>query len=337
MYNREKEIVDNAVKRLEEATGFRTTLHYNERTNKADAILRIGNDDYQIEFNVEVKLFLNRAGLGLIVNQLRGKRGIPLLITEFVNPVLMETIENHKINFIDTAGNALIKVPPLFIKIKGNRLEKEHKVRIQKRTFNPAALQVIFTLLCNPGIEKRTIRVIGENAGVATGTVYNTIHELKEQGYLLTANFQRYKLINKEELLERWVTFYPEKLKHKYLIDIYEINEDQINNLQLMNYDALWGGEEAAAKLTNYLVPFIYTIYIDDRQGEFILRNRLRKNPQGNLILMQKFWKFKNNEYPELTHPILVYADLVATGDPRNIETAKIIYEKEIVRYFQEN
>ena len=65
-------------------------------------------------------------------------------------------------------------------------------------------------------------------------------------------------------------------------------------------------------------------------------RNRLKRDANGNLILMKKFWNF-NNEFPGMTHPILTYADLLATGDPRNIETAKIIYEKDIVRYIKED
>ena len=126
-------------------------------------------------------------------------------------------------------------------------------------------------------------------------------------------------------------------MKPKYFINKYKIAEEQFNNLQLENFNALWGGEGAAAKLTNYLRPFIYTVYIGDRQGEFILKNQLTKDPKGKLVLMKKFWNFENNEYPGITHPILIYADLLATGDPRNIETAKIIYEKDIVRYIRED
>lgn len=337
MQNKEKEIINKAVRLLEETTGFKTALHFYEHIEKPEAVLVIGNNDYQIEFYVEVKLFVNNARLGIIRNQLRGIRGIPLLITEYVNPNLMETMEVNGINFIDATGNALIKVPPLFIKFKGNKLDEKNKIRIPKRTFNAAALQVVFTLLCNPGLENRTIRIIEKNTGVATGTVYNTIQELIEQGYIIERNFQRYKLINKKDLLERWVTYYPEKLKPKYFIDRYNIMEDQINNLELGKYDALWGGEEAAARLTNYLRPFLFTIYIGERQGEFILKNRLVKDTKGNLILMKKFWHFETDDFPGMTHPILIYADLLATGDPRNIETAKIIYEKEIVRYIKEN
>ena len=46
------------------------------------------------------------------------------------------------------------------------------------------------------------------------------------------------------------------------------------------------------------------------------------------------FWEF---EYPwknrNIVPPILIYADLLATGDTRNIETADIIYEQEIDRF----
>ena len=117
------------------------------------------------------------------------------------------------------------------------------------------------------------------------------------------------------------------------MIGKYEINVEEVKNLYLKNYDALWGGEKAAEILTKYLRPFVYTIYIGEKQGEFIIRNRLKKDPNGNLVLMKKFWNFDNLEHSNITHPVLIYADLLATGDPRNIETANIIYEKEIAGY----
>jgi hypothetical protein len=334
---REKEIINNAVQHLENITGFRTRLHYYEQPGRPDAALLMQNEDYQVEFDAEVRLYLNKARLGGIIHQVRGFKRIPLIITEYVNPELIKVFEKNEINFIDAAGNALIKVPPLFVKIIGNKLDKENKAGTTKRTFNTAALQVIFALLCNPHIAFRTKRIIAENAGVALGTVHNTVKKLVEQGYLLNRTFERYKLVNTKELLEQWVTRYPEKLKPKYQIGVYDIAEDQMNKLQLENFNALWGGEEAAARLTNFLRPFIYTIYIGEREGEFILRNRLKKEVRGNLVLMKKFWNFENYNYPGLVHPILIYADLLATGDPRNIETAKIVYEKEIVRYIRED
>ncbi len=334
MQDKEREIITKAIRELERVTGLKTTVHFYEKPDGPDAIIGVEGEEYKIEFDAELKIFINRARLGLVVNQLKGMKRRPLLVTEYVNPKLMETIEEYGINFIDATGNAYIKVPPLFIKIKGN---KKATKKYQKAIFNAAELQVIYTLLCNPGIENRTIRVVEDYSGVAIGTVYNTFQKLVELDFMRATNYQRYKLLRKDKLLENWVTLYPEKLKPKYLIGKYAFTENQVNDMELRNYNALWGGEEAAARLTNYLRPFIYTMYIGDKEGEFILKNRLRKDNKGNLVLMKKFWNFENVDYPEITHPILVYVDLLATGDPRNIEAAKIIYEKDIVRYIRED
>ncbi|MDR3610870.1 MAG: type IV toxin-antitoxin system AbiEi family antitoxin [Ignavibacteriaceae bacterium] len=328
---RNKDTIDKAITRFEAETGLKMRIH--EFNNQRDLIIKI--EGYDLLLNTEVRLFLTKARFGTVVNKLKGNRGILLLITEYVNPELRKTIEKNNINFIDTAGNAFINIPPLLINIKGNKLREIKKTKTIEKPFYPAALQTIFTLLCNPGIEKNTVREIAKKAGITHGTVHLTLKDLQRQGYIQIHD-GICKIINKEKLLERWVTLYPEKLKPKFTLGKYELKQGLFEELDLGRYGALWGGEEAAARLTKYLRPFNYTIYIvGDRQGEFVLRNRLRKNLQGNLVLIKKFWKFEDNHILNITHPILVYADLLATGDPRNIEAAQIIYEKEIVKYFQ--
>ncbi len=156
MQDKENEIMTKAIRELERATGFKTTIHFYNKPYGPDAIIGIEGEDYKIEFDAELKVFINMARLGLIANQLRGMKRRPLLVTEYVNPKLMETIEEYGINFIDATGNAYIKVPPLFIKIKGN---KKVTKKYQKAIFNAAELQVIYTLLCNPGIELSLIHI----------------------------------------------------------------------------------------------------------------------------------------------------------------------------------
>jgi hypothetical protein len=331
MERQNRDTIDKAITRFEAETGLK--MRINEYNMHQDAIIKI--EGYDLLLNVEVRLFLNQTRLGIVLNKLKNNRGIPLIITEYINPELRKTIEANNINFIDTVGNTYINVPPLFINIKGNKLPEIKKTKTTEKQFYPAALKTIFTLLCNPGIEKKTVREIAAKAGITHGTVHLTLKDLKRQGYI-QIHEGIYKIIHKEKLVERWVELYPEILKPKITLGTYELKEGLYGELDLEKYGALWGGEEAAARFTKYLRPFNYTIYIvGDRQGEFILRNRLRKNPQGNLLLIKKFWKFEDNHYLNTTHPILVYADLLATGDPRNIEAAQIIYEKEIVKYLQ--
>jgi len=102
---------------------------------------------------------------------------------------------------------------------------------------------------------------------------------------------------------------------------------------------AQWGGEVAAAKLTQYLAPQIVTIYTTAQQlNQLLLEFRLRKDVAGDVEILKRFWEpGKTWQYGDLVHPILVYADLMATGNQRNIETAKIIYEQHIIRLIRED
>ena len=59
--------------------------------------------------------------------------------------------------------------------------------------------------------------------------------------------------------------------------------------------------------------------------------NRLRADAQGDIEILDAFWNLPpTTDYPDVVPPILAYADLIATLDPRNIEVAKLIREKYI-------
>jgi hypothetical protein len=59
------------------------------------------------------------------------------------------------------------------------------------------------------------------------------------------------------------------------------------------------------------------------------VENRLRADPRGEIEVLDAFWNFEDEkDLPETVPPLLIYADLLATLDPRNIETAQMIYDK---------
>ena len=94
----------------------------------------------------------------------------------------------------------------------------------------------------------------------------------------------------------------------------------------------------AAAYLTNYLRPDTVTIYTKQPIGRLVLKNKLKKDPDGNVEVLNAFWNFQHfNLNNNLVPPILVFADLMATGDTRNIETAGMIYDAEIDKYIRED
>jgi hypothetical protein len=335
----EREILQNALEKLQKTANLNVQVLY--RDHDFDAILQIGLPEIEWEFAVEVKNRVTPATLGPIVRQLRffqqEQKG--LLVTRYVTPQMADHMKEMGIQFIDTAGNAYINEPPLFIFIKGNRPVDKYPKERPTRAFQPTGLQVVFAILCNPGLENEPFRQIAKVANAALGTVGWVIRDLKKMGYLLDRGKGGRHLLKKKELLERWVTVYPDQLRPKKLVGRYKAPDvEWWKDEELTNFTAYWGGEIAAAKLTKYLKPQVITIYVKEKPGRLLLKHRIMKEPNGNIEILKAFWNFEYDwPFRNFVHPILIYADLLATGDTRNIETAEIIYERELVRFIRED
>ncbi len=99
-----------------------------------------------------------------------------------------------------------------------------------------------------------------------------------------------------------------------------------------------WGGEIAAAELTGYLKPERYTVYTDKLPGKLIYKFKFQKDPHGNIEILTPFWTFKwNLAEKRYVPPLLIYADLMATGDARAIEAAEIIYDNYLARLIRKD
>jgi hypothetical protein len=336
-----KKILDKALGAFQKATGLNVDIldyEYDE-AGYPGAFVRIAYGDVELDFALEVKLGITKATIGVIAQKLFGFQEKPLLVTRYVNPRIAEVLREMDIPFIDVAGNAYVNKPPLYIYIKGNKLADEMRPEPIQRAFKPAGLKVLYVLLCNPGIEVETLREIAKAADVALGTVNRVMKELEKMGHLIEIGRRGRRLVRKDHLLKRWVTAYPEQLKPKLFRGRFRaINYDWWKDINIKDFGAYWGGEVAAARLTKYLRPEIFTIYTNQPIGKLVLKNKLKKDPDGNVEILNRFWNFKPNTVNiDLVHPILVYADLMATGDTRNIETAGMIYDTEITRFIRED
>jgi hypothetical protein len=339
----EREILQKALEGLQKTANINVQVQPGK--DDFDAILRIRLHEMEWDFAAEVKNRITPATLGVIVQRLRKLPGKGLIVTRYVTPQLADRMREIEIQFIDTAGNAYINEPPLFIFIKGNRaLDKDRKDR-PTRAFQPTGLQVVFALLCNCNLalENEPFRTIAQRANAALGTVGWVIRDLKQMGYLVDMGKRGRRLVRRKDLLDRWVAAYPEQLRPKKLLGNYQADDiDWWENKEIENFGAFWGGEVAAAYLTKYLKPKVVTIYAKE-PGRIVLTHRLRKKPDGNVEILKIFWNFEHlrhttlMDYTDLVHPILIYADLMATGDARNIETAEIIYEQQLAYFIEKN
>ena len=156
--------------------------------------------------------------------------------------------------------------------------------------------------------------------------------ELEQKGFLRRKGKKGFLLKNKKELFKRWVTAYPEQLRPTIILGRYTLPNFRLyiteNKLDEENF--LWGGELAAEKLTDYLTAKNAVIYTNGDIDELVMKFRLRKDDNGNTLILKRFWHFEQKNAKHTVHPILLYADLLAMETERGIEVARKIYEDEI-------
>ncbi len=338
------EQLPDALAALAHTTGVEGRVVARE-TKAADAL----RDDALVEFIikgkthryiVEGKTRVDRlAALGHIKNQLErpGARG--LLFAPYITATLAKQCRTLDLAFHDTAGNAYLNLPGLYIYITGEKPEGLANAALAKTGGGtPTALRVMFTLLCKPELLNAPYRELVEAAGVALGAIGWVFVDLEKRGHVAGGQKKHNRrFLEPQRLFEEWVTNYPIKLRPKLNPRRFHAeNHDWWKTADLHNLGAYWGGEVAAAKLTKYLKPAACTIYckavrMRETLNKLVTDYRLRADPNGNIEVLDAFWNLPDDtQHPDVVPPILVYADLVATLDPRNLETAKLVHEKYI-------
>lgn len=317
----------------------------------ADAWLRVGKDRQGVDYAVEVKRGVTPATLGATLaqlNQLAVAVGRPpLLVTAHVTPPMAERLRALGQQFADTAGNAYLFGPGLLVFVAGRKPELKMTAQRPGRAFTTAGLKVWFALICDLELAAAPHRAIAAAAGVALGAVPPVLADLQQQGYVLVAGRKR-RLNATRRLLDDWALAYARTLRPKTLLGTYTTpNFDAWAKWKLDPKQARWGGEPAANLLADYLKPGVLTIYADRLPTELMVEQRLtlgglllRANPYmaaGRVVEIRKpFWgdTLRQEGRADTVPPALVYADLLATGDARCIETAQMIHDGYLARLF---
>jgi len=347
--NREQTILDRALEALERTTGIHGQVIEQKQRNgqgyRADAIVAIEANGQRYPYAIEIKRVDRFAILRDIKNQLAmyGQAPQTLLVAPRITTETAEKCRELDLQFIDAAGNVYLRGPGLYVLVKGQRPIEGEDLRLigqeGKRAGTATHLRVIFALLCKPELLNAPYRNIVQIAGVALGTIGWVFYDLAERGF--TTGGQRMGdrvMLERKKLIDEWITTYPIKLRPKLNPRRFKAQKpDWWKEVDITQYGAQWGAEVAAEKLTGYLRPNTVTIYLHKDKGQrdltkLVAKNRLRPDLDGDIEILDAFWDF-DDEQPmaQTVPPLLAYADLIATLDPRNIEAAKLIHEQYLV------
>ena len=325
--------INNIIGNLREQLNLEAKWEVKKKAQVAvDGKLHVKFNGNAEEFIIEAKNEFRKQTLPQVF-QLKELHPNLILLAGKIYPDVKKALQEQNINYIDGAGNMYVKTDKIFLFVEG-RKENSDDQKFNGRLFEKTGLKILFALLNDDELINHTYREIALKTGVALGTVDYIMKELKAKGYILKVKREVVKLIKKNELLDRWVVGYDEKFKKNIFIGKFRIADRNWKEIHFNNNKTLWGGEPAAAILTKYLHPEIFTIYTQEDTTALAKNYRFIPDENGNVIINEKFWDDDYKVDRNVVPPMLVYADLVNTAVPRNIETAKVIYEKYLKNKF---
>ncbi|UPY93609.1 type IV toxin-antitoxin system AbiEi family antitoxin [Pectobacterium brasiliense] len=244
-----------------------------------------------------------------------------LLVCNRLTSALAEYCSDNQINFIDTAGNACIQVPGLYLIIEG-RYEKK-PVAVSSH-FAEGVMKLLFVLLSYPESLNDTYRSLAEKSGISLGMVSKAFDYLEAKRYYRKSKKGR-RLMNESELQVLWLQDYATALRPK--LDFLSLSSPASWDEITLVADEYWCGEIAAAELSGgYLIPESGVIFTPHSLLQRRKELGLRPVPDGKLQLISCFWR--NFTLNRKSEAMLCVAELLASGEDRNREAARIINDK---------
>src|SRR5579863_7675460 len=167
MLTNEHRIFDAALKALKRTTGLDAKIHAARagQDGANDAIIELTTNQRNHRFRAEIKA-VDRFEIPAIIKA-HGKahRQPLLLVAPYITREVAERCRQLHLPFIDTAGNAYLEGPGLFIYVVGQPRPAERREG-NFRALNPAGLQIAFAIACRPALLQTTYREIAMRAGV---------------------------------------------------------------------------------------------------------------------------------------------------------------------------
>ena len=318
------ELFHEAINNLRVATG-NDNITIDDKMDKSVCINGIG-------FCCEIKKTISNANVFSVIDSINNMNdeGMPMiLITNKLYPKLANTLADNRINWIDKAGNCDIRHENLTIKISGQKKITSGNTSSVSKT-SETNIKLILFFLQNPESINWSYREIQEKVGLSLGTITKAFDLLKTKRYLVQTDKGR-RIAMREELIEWWQQQYNEFLKPKLLINQMSFRTPDARKKwkeMLLPEGMYWGGDCGANLVDGYLIPGEFEIYSEVVSSLLLRTGAVVPDPNGEIRIYKKFWI--GDEKEKLAPTLVIYADLMGTGDSRCHEAALRIKENGI-------
>ncbi|WP_241299937.1 type IV toxin-antitoxin system AbiEi family antitoxin [Burkholderia stabilis] len=306
----------------------------------ADAMIRFDVAGQAFEMPAAVSLRVDSLQDALAALRRRGGTAMPgerplMLVAPYLSTELAAGLTDQAIPFLDTAGNACLIQPEATVMIAGRPRPARMPRRQASRATTPKGLTVMFALATQPGLVAQPYRAVAAASGVALGTVNLAMDDLIERGLVGQRRNGERLIPDWPRFVQEWVALYPSRLRAKLPSRRFaSLAPGWWRGFDFASFDARLGGEPAADLLTHDLKPAAITVYTHGAvSNRLLLQARLRPDARGDVEILEAFWPhtpaldWREQDVP-LVPPLLIYADLVSSGDSRNLAAAEQIHDR---------
>ncbi len=296
-------------------------------------------NDVELKFNIYYANQISHLQLNYIQREAADAQKEAGLPTMVISPIIYSKIAlklaDMNVNYLDSLGNAYINEKTIYLQ-HGGQKPKAGSATAKGRLFGESGLKLLFALLQDEEAVNFRYRELAKIVAISPASVTILFKEMLKYGYLFENYDGSKRLLKRRELLQRWIEGYQENLRPKLMIGRYQtFKKDLVRNfaeLQIGDWQGNWGGEPAAALYTKYLVPQVLTMYVPaDEKCWMKKMSLIPVDANQDLEVFSYFWDKDHPLFkvkPNLVPPLIVYAELMATEDSRNQETAQKIYDE---------
>ncbi|MBK8075266.1 MAG: hypothetical protein IPK24_06795 [Kineosporiaceae bacterium] len=257
-----------------------------------------------------------------------------LVVAPFVPEPAAVVLRGRGVDYVDAAGNVSLRWGGVWIDVRGRRrvvADVPVTAPSARRPFTRSGAQVTFCLLSWPQLCATSVREIAAASGTAVGTAQAVLQDLITGGYLVGAGAGR-RLVRGGELLTRWAEAYALSLYASLELGTYHVEDPRWwtdAGEELLDAGVDLGGEAAASRMDAHLRPSGAILYAETVPAGVLAAHRCRRvqrPDEANVVVRRRFWtvpqESDRTEPQGLAPSVLVYADLLVSGDPRQREHA---------------
>jgi hypothetical protein len=301
------------------------------QSNAADAVLVIATEAPPRRFHVQVKGSMTPATVAAIAA--RHPPNDLMLFTPRLTPAVIGTCRNFGVNCADADGNLFVRTGSSAVDIQGRPAQAsrqfESSVNTAARLTNRSGLQILFVLLAAPELRNEPLRTIARAAETSVGSAAGMVQELAQRRYLAMTSKGR-SLRRTRELFDIWVEGYQARLYPRLRMGTFATDTDEwwrTSKGLARELGAQWGGETAIWVRGLDLRPARGVLYVEEIPSALITTLRLRRDrqPEAPVELRRRFWDIPALSSADTVPAPLIYADLLAHGDPRLAEAAALL------------